>query len=358
MLLPEIISAVRIELQDTSETLYTEEELIRAIEKSISLMSRLLPKRSFIEGEIESDMIISDRVLDITNILSDYIRIEKVEYPADEEPPQFLTADVISNHLMFRTIPSLTTGDTIRIIYFDKWTPPTSTTPGNYPSHLNDAVIIGSVGQALIFKAEKYTQEAVSIIVEDEAGVSADFATYMGYAKDALDAANAAFDASLASLSSITTPLNTDAHAALDCAEVAFLAGAQFLVDGTPHINTATRGDSVGQVYGQYGGVAVGIGNGRVSAASQWIATAQAFLDESTRESAAGNGYVMEAVQRLAMVDKLLERVGDAEKTSAQLLDIAGRYLASGQAKINEMLAALGLKAEMQLNRAEAAQHS
>jgi len=357
MLLPEVISAVRIELQDTSEVLYTDEELIRAIEKSVSLMSRLLPRRTFVEDTIETAMIVSDRVLDISDILSDYIRIEKVEYPADEESPQFLTTDVIDNYLMFRTVPSLTAGDTIRIIYFSKWTPPTSTAPGNYPTHLNDAVIIGSVGQALIFKAEKYTQEAVSVI-ESETDISDDFTAYMGYAKDALDAANAAFDASLTSLSSITTPLTTDAHTALDCAEAAFLAGAQFLVDGAPYINTATRGDSVGQIYGQYGSVAAGIGNGRVNAASQWIATAQAFLDESTRESAAGNGYVMEAVQRLAMVDKLLERIGDTEKTSAQLLDISGRYLASGQAKINEMLAALGLKAEMQLNRAEFAQHS
>jgi len=48
------------------------------------------------------------------------------------------------------------------------------------------------------------------------------------------------------------------------------------------------------------------------------------------------------------MIDRELEVATRRETAAARYLDAAGRYLASGQAKINEFLGALGFRPEMQ----------
>ena len=113
-------------------------------------------------------------------------------------------------------------------------------------------------------------------------------------------------------------------------------------------------------------------GNGFVAIANAWEAKAG-------RQSTIGNSYVNEAVQRLAIISRLLEEysteadVSNQEvsyyvaqaNTATQLMNIsvqylstAGRYLASGQAKINEMLSALLNKPEMMLQKAAAEQRT
>jgi len=227
MILSEMLTSLRIELQDAGEPqLWEDDELIRAIEKSVSLMSRLLPKRSIVETtlvraftgetltiaantgtllykpikvgsvaitgktldtdyrinyitgivtEIGSNLPDTDytvgyeldlQMLDISSLLSDYIKIERIEYPAGNSPPSLVTADVFGDFLVFRGNVSLTENDHLRIIYLGRWTIPSLDTEGDYPSNLNDAVIIGSSGQALINKAEKYTQLSASTVTD------------------------------------------------------------------------------------------------------------------------------------------------------------------------------------------------
>jgi hypothetical protein len=331
--------------------LYSDDELTRAVEKSISLMSRLLPKRTYVEAALTAPMIISTHLLDISPFLSDFIRIDRIEYPANESPPEFLTADIMKTHLLFREDPTLTVGNTIRIIYYSKWTAPTLIANGDYPSHLDNAIIVGSTGQALIFKSEKYLQLAAAAASETAVTITTDVTDLITLAKAALASASAAFASSLV-LTNVATPLG-GAVTDLSSASSALSTALGYLNSGLAYINAATRGDRVADNYGSYGDVGSRIGTAYVQAASQNAAIAQAYLDSSTRQGAAGNGYVQAASQYVALISKLLDTSGETSTITTQLLDVSGRFLASGQAKINEMLAALGTRVEMQSQRSD-----
>lgn len=224
MLITDLLSNIRIELQDRDSDLWQDDELVRAVEKAVSHMSRLLPKRNVVETTLvrtiasetltissstgtlaykpvkvdsltitgktldtdytvdyltgivtEIGSLLPDTdytaayeldpyMLDISSLLSDYIKIERVEYPAGGSPPTHVTSDVFGEFLVFRGDTSLTDDEHLRIVYLGKWTAPDLDTDGDYPSHLNNVIIIGSSGQALIFKAEKYTQLSASTI--------------------------------------------------------------------------------------------------------------------------------------------------------------------------------------------------
>jgi len=162
-LLNKLISDIRIEVGDRASDIWQEDEIIRAIQKSVSLMSRLIPKRTMVEGQLDSTWIKDGNYLDISELLDDYIKIERVEYPAGQSPPQVLTCEPVGKYLQFRGIPYLTTGETLRIVYLSTWKQPTISEPGDYPSHLNDVIVIGASGQALIYKAEHYVNESANI---------------------------------------------------------------------------------------------------------------------------------------------------------------------------------------------------
>ena len=222
MTLAEMITALEIEVANT--TLWTDADWTRAVNKTVNLMSRMIPKRSIVEakitreytsetlvittntgtlahkpvkkgsltitGEVEgtdynvnyltgvvteigslladgnytASYELDDQSYNLVEVsLTDYIKIESIEYPVGENPKATgVTFDVVGNVIVLRGKTTFTEDDFIRITYLEKWTPP-ATAAGNYPTHLDDVVIIGSVGQALLQKAEKYTQEAYTL---------------------------------------------------------------------------------------------------------------------------------------------------------------------------------------------------
>ncbi len=223
MTLAEMIAALDYELQDTG-TLWSDAERTRAIQKTVNLMSRLIPKRSVVEGiitrtissealtiasstgtlahkpikkgsltitgEVEgTDYTVNYRTGVVTEVgslladgaytanyeldsqmynlsevsLTDYIKIESIEYPVGDTPISKPTFDVIDGFIVLRGSEVFTEDDHIRITYLKKWTAP-ATAAGDYPTHLDDIVIIGSAGQCLIYKAELYVQSAVTIL--------------------------------------------------------------------------------------------------------------------------------------------------------------------------------------------------
>ncbi|MBU1307897.1 MAG: hypothetical protein KKF33_20525 [Alphaproteobacteria bacterium] len=354
MYLPEMLAALRTELQDTAEDIYTPDELLRAIEKCISLLARFIPKRDIVETTLvrtitdetltiasstgtlackpikvgsvvmtgktldtdyrinyltgvvteigsllpDTDYTVSYKLdphmLNISSLLPDYIRIERYEYPAGDSPPTLITGDVFGDFIVFRGDVTLTEDYHLRIVYLGRWTAPTPTAAGDYPSHLDDTIIIGSTGQALIFKAEKYVQEAKTLLSTAET-----------------------------TLASMTAPLG-DADAALDEVGAEIAAGKSYLETGNSLINAATWGDRVGENYAVYAATLM----------------------------AAANTYVAEAVQRANIASEYQNKGSQEVAIALQLLTIAGRYLSSGQAKINEFLLLLGLKPEFQTSKA------
>jgi len=248
MKLPEIRDAVRIELQDLDSSMFSDGELDKAVERTVSIMSRLIPDRAVVEivvpkevtdetltvsdgsGQLatypvrngtltirntvtgtasveNTDYFVnyitgevtgvahdtgtgyaytatytpSDSYINISNLVSKIIKIEKVEYPMGTYP-----AFEHLGELLKLKEESLSQNDKLRITYITPYIPPTVIEDGSYPLHLDAAVIIGASAKALISKARKYLFKALS--------ESEDSETAAGNAKEAIDGATAALN--------------------------------------------------------------------------------------------------------------------------------------------------------------------
>ena len=384
-----MIEDMRIELQDTNEILYTNDDLIRGIHKSVSLMSRLLPKRVITTQTLTNDMIYTPYMLDISSFLTDFIRIERVVYPvgSSEEAPENPTFDPIYPYLILRKDLSLIADKSIQIVYLSKWTPPKPEAIGDYPEHLDDSIIIGASGQALIYKAEKYVQLAAASIDKDidtldaiEAVVLATpptLTTYLEAVTTYLGKADTKFLTQLAAQIAAGALMESGGITVMSNVTGLISSGSGFLSTGAPFINDATRGAKVGETYGQYSQACAAL-----AAIAERLSGSYASYDNSranfaSAEVNAGIGHVNQAVQVVATMSRLIElynsnlRANEItlqqqlrnieasrgyETATKQYLEVAGRYLASGQAKINEFLAGLGIKPEFYAQKFSAEQ--
>lgn len=408
MLLFDVISNIRIEVQDADAEVFTADDLTRAVEKSVALMGRAIPKKAIVETTLSrsitgetltialdtgtllykpikqgSEAIVDGssvtktrdtdytidyltgivteigtnlpnaeytvayaldlQLLDISSILSDFIRIEKVEYPATEFPPFDL---VTREFLSIKGDTTLTSKKQLRIIYLDAWTAPTASADGDYPEHLNDAVIIGSAGQALLFKAEKYLQQVITLYEEADTELDS-VAAQVTAAIEAIVLAETAFSDAKTTLGGADTPIG-DADSAADKVTTEVAAAKDFLTDGKPLINVATRGDTVGQTYGLYANSQTALANTYISEAVQRLAIAGEWLRKAGQEEGIGANYLNDATQRLNIAKTYFDKSARKEALATQYLSASGRYLASGQAKIDQFLAMLGTRVEFQ----------
>lgn len=427
MILNEMISALRIELQDTTPASYIwdEDDLIRAIKKSVSLMSRLLPQRAIVETtlvrtitdealtitdntgtltykpikvgsvditdktldtdyrvnyltgvitEIGSNLtdsppnytvsyVLDPHMLDISSLLPDYIKIERYEYPAGDAPPTLITGDVFGDFVVFRGDITLSEDRHLRIIYLGRWTPPTPSAEGSYPVHLDSAVVIGSAGQALIFKAEYYVQEAASALSDLTAPT---LHVFTNPSAPNLPSAPTAPDAPSLSFS--------DTETALGAVASEITAAKAHHTTGAALINVGTRGEDCGKIYGEYAAALVRAAEARATEAvmrariqedavalyASEVASYGSDVNQYANEVSGTIGKYREQIQgegtavaaNNAMIAKFVAQANEQEMKARKFLEIAGRYLASGQAKINEFLVSLGLKAEFPTSKA------
>jgi len=385
-LLNKLISDVRLEIADKDRSFWdTDDEIIRAIEKTVSLMSRLLPRKGVVTEELEESWIEGNYV-DISELLPADGRlgdaIHRVEYPVGRTPPELIPVEVMGNYLWLKTNVPIRAGESIRIIYQGTWTPPTIAAPGNYPPHLDSVVVIGAAGQALIFKAEHYTNlsavtvekalktldELIEIEFPDAPDPeTGDLSYFIGKAKDTLVKAQSAFGTALATLGGMSSYLSSGADR-IGLLPSAVSAARGHMSTGAPLINKVTIGDKVGETYGAYAINEISIARESVQSGVAYAQLAGAVEAKAGRESIIANGYIQEAVQHLAaikhhlsifesevslnrnkveMYRAQLESMSRENNIPSQYLAIAGRCLASGQAKINEFLAALGYKPEL-----------
>lgn len=417
MNLTEMMNEMRHELQEETGALYSATDLTRAIQKSVSLMSRLIPKRAVVETtvvrkitdetltiasntgtltykpvkvgslvitgktldtdyrvnyltgvvtEIGSNLPDTDYtanyeldplMLDISSLLSDYIKVERMEYPAGNSPVSVATFDVVGDFVVLRgSNLSFTENEHARLTYLGRWTAPLVSTDGDYPSHLDDAIIIGSVGQALIFKAEKYVREAATLIGTSNTTLGS-IGTPVSAASTALGSAMSAFAAAISTLTGIGTP-QSNAGTALGKVAAEVAAGKTFLTSGAPYIITANVATDPAGNYQRYATAQAQLAAGYANEAAQNFAFVGTYIAKSTREAAAGTGYVQEAIQRLSMCRTYLDKSVREEALATRYLEIAGRYLASGQAKINEFLISLGFKPEITYQKASPEQRT
>lgn len=346
-LLDKLISDVRVEVGDTAKERWQNDEIIRAIEKTVSLMSRLIPNKASVEIEVTDDKGGGTQRLDISGDLPNFIRVERLEYPYNQTPPTLPAFNLIGKTIYLTGTDKFLTGRYARVIYICHWTPPTPTATGSYPIHLNDAVVIGASGQALIFKAEHFVNVAATTLANASTVLSgSDLSTVLTAVGTALDSAKTSFAASIATLGSLSTPQGS-ANTALGKVAAEVAAGKAYLETGDDFINSPNRGDKVGATYAQYAEEQLRLAGAYKEEADGYLTLVNSYIEKATRESIAGTGYTTEAAQRVAHVDRLLVQSERNEAIAVHYLEVAGRYLASGQSKINEFLAALGFKPEL-----------
>ena len=428
MLLPELLSSMRVELHDTGTTpVFEDEELNRGVLKTCSLMSRLLPRRLMTETYLvrtitsealtiatstgtlaykpirKGSLTITGKVvdvdyrvnlvtgviteigarltdgayvatyeldtsmLDLSTLLTDCIKLERVEYPAGNTPPTFPTFDQYGDMLVLRANNVLAENEKLRLIYLARWTPPTPTVSGNYPSHLNDAVIIGSVGQTLIYRAEYYVQQAGSVLA------TLTPPTAYVVVKPTSPTMPVAPTAPTA-----PTLTYTDFDTAIALVSTEILAAKAHITSGAALVNVAPRGADPAGVYAKYADSVFSAANTRVNEALAQLRKIEEDLGkyqaQVTSYGSDVNAYAnnisgltgihrteneiesSEVANYTAQVNKYIAQIQEQDMKAKNYLEVAGRYLASGQSKINEFLIMIGLRTEFNMNKASAEQ--
>jgi len=350
--LDKLISDIRIEINDKNKTVWIDDEIIRSIEKTVSLMSRLTPKRAIIETTIvrdindetltiasstgtlaykpikpgsvvmtgktldtdyrinyltgvvteigsllpDTDYTVSydldDHMFDLSTLLTDYIKLERVECPVGDDPLTLVAFDVFGDFLVLRgSANTLDEDKHLRIIYLKKWTMPTPSADGDYPSHLDDVVVVGSSGQALIYKAENCVNNCVTNItavatkLAEIDGLSLTLSTLTAPTAPTLtfpdppasptvsdvtaptaptlESLSAPTDYSLSQPSSPSLPSAPSApsapslsftavETALAAVATEITAAKAHITSGAALVNTGTRGEGVAATYGDY----------------------------------------------------------------------------------------------------------
>jgi len=333
MKLAEIINALRIELQDEDATTFSEGELERCITKTVSLMSRLIPKRCVIEKTYPNNVtaeslviasgkatttykpikyasevitksgvtyvrgtnysidyttgivtVITDMddetysiaysldssALDISDIATKLITIDRLEYPVGDSPSSYPTFNLIGDILFLSGSDSFSAGKHLRISYNGVYDPPSEQLEGTYPQHLDEAVIIGACASALLAKARYYLYQAAKVAVESDTET----------ASSTVD-----ITAALAALAKVG-----------DCLDLA----EGYLASGDGLINAVTAGQDVGATYATYANQECGI-------ASQYISEATALLNAATAKMTKSQRKESETQNYLSVVQKMMD---------------------------------------------------
>ncbi len=428
--LAQMLVAMQVELEiDDSGAIFSDALLTRGVVKSVALMSRQIPKIAITEHRLERKITgetltiasntgttsfkpirvgtlkipdkkentdysvnhmtgvvteigallpdadytiayeLDPQILDLSTFLTDYMRIERIEYPAGLTPPNLVKAgDIFESFMFFNDDINLTTNEIIRITYRTVWAEP-GASAGDYPPSLDTPIIIGAIGQALISKAELYTQTAKSEI--DLANAAADsmatplaaIATALGKVALYLET-NGTTDNANDVLSNITdniANLRTRIYAALDTHST-YVTGAtnpsakQYLDDGDAYLLATTDADQVPQKHAQYAQMALSLYKSLVEEAVVRLNALRSYIEEAGGWSDIAKTFIAEGSQRIVEVNSWAIQAGVYSSNSVNYLNLAGRYLASGQAKINEMLIMLGLKPEYNMYKSSAGQ--
>lgn len=165
-------SDLRKDLADTGETEWEATELERAIEKSLADLSRFVPRELIFDLTltstiIEDDVMIDlDDYIDVTDCMSGFIRVNRVEYPTGQVPQHFVSFEVFGHMLMITgdvesgTQQTLSAGDTLRIYYDAPHVMAEDDLPGTCPPFLDNTVLLAASAYAMFQKALDYIHQS------------------------------------------------------------------------------------------------------------------------------------------------------------------------------------------------------
>ena len=325
------------------------------------------------DGAYTATYTVDPKRIDLTTNIPDPIKITRIEYPVGDQPPTYLGGyDWVFNTIILHGNDLLGDGRNYRIYYDSKWIGATASVDGDYPEHLDDAVVIGAAGQVLIIKAEKYVQssvtelELVNAAADSMATPLADINVDLDKVALYLETNDTTDNAKdvLANISDDINALRTAISTALDLSST-YLTNANtdpsakfYLTTGDDKIITVNVADNVAENYANYARTSIQIYNSLIAEANIRLSNLRSYIEEAAGWTEMGDTFIKEATQRIAEVNAWSVQADKYRTTSQEYLNIAGRYLASGQAKINEFYVMLGFKPEIRGTQSSSGQAS
>ena len=309
--------------------------------------------------------------INIAAIITDLIRVSRVEYPADRIPQQFVSYSIwddfmyIGSQKVGESQTQITDREHIVIYYDKKHTAPATATAPTYPGFMDEVACIGAGAYALFVKALQFEHQAVTDLASMRtalgsiAAIHTLTATALGkvttYATD-MDTALDAFITNIAHattalgkvdtylagasestkflLAKITTDaaeLRTAIETALD-GVATYLTGAsapstkKYLDDGDAFINTVNVGSDVAENYANYAATCVGLANGLISEATVRLANLRAYIEQANGYTTIAEGFIAEGSQRSVVAEAFIsEANGRYNMCQAFLGEAAGR---------------------------------
>ncbi len=307
-------------------------------------------------------------------------RIQRVQYPVDLIPQQFVAFNIIGD---FMYVAGKVTGQSqeeladkkhIAIYYERRQMPPSEYSPGSYPDVLDEVIAIGAAGYALLTEAQQLEQQAATDLatLRTELGltdaihtkVSAALVKVALYletnettdnAKDILanitdDAAElrtkiiVAQDAIATYLGKVST---TDLDASTPDSAIEALKKYEDKIDG---LNVGAR---VGELGADYARAWADIANARVNAAlgfaqeaSIRLSNLRSYIEEAGGWIGMGQTFIAEAQSGIAEINSHLAEAGQWTETVNGDLVLADRFRAEGLTRLNEFHQIMRNKAE------------
>ena len=313
--------------------------------------------------------------IDLSKIIDDLIRVDRVEYPAGQVPQKHASLEMWGNVLTiaggFESQAEASDAEHVVVKYYASHSPPNAQSPGSYPSYLDCTVELAASAYALFVKALQYEHQAVT----DLASARTIFDVTTGtinkattgthaLAKIAMDKAAVLLTASTgkidAALTKVALYLETNdttdnakdvlANITDDVAELrtkiisaedainSFLdevdtsdlglatAGAEgLLATGDDLINAVNVGENVPGLYAAFSGARVAIATARTNAALGYaqevaarLSNLRSYIEESSAWMQMGNTFIAEAVQLIsqanAAISEAMGRVSEIDR--------------------------------------------
>lgn len=275
-------------------------------------------------GEVDCHITYKKDVLgiDLSDIITNMIRVVRVEYPVDQVPQQFVSFNIWND---FMYIGSQKTGESqaqltdkkhVAIYYEKPHTAPLAAAAPSYPAFLDEVICIGAAAYALLMMALKYEHQAVTDIA------------YVDTALDKIAAEMTALDGELTAAAGVWS----DENSVLSIVEGALDEGVGYLEDGTSKINTVNVGDNVPELYRDYANVMAAFAERYFLVARAWEQKRADLLTEAARYIDKGDAWTAEAQGRIS--------------NAGLYLEIAMRWRQEGLERRNEFWSILRDKSE------------
>jgi len=170
----QLVYDLRTDLGDIAETEWDAVELIRALERANSDLSRFLPRELIFDLALTSTIIEDDVMIDLSDYIDEddgmegFIRVHRVEYPTGQVPQSFVSFDVFGQMLIITGMAEsagqqqLKAGDTIRIYYDAPHVLADDDEPGTCPPFLENTMIMAASAYALFQRALDMIHQADS----------------------------------------------------------------------------------------------------------------------------------------------------------------------------------------------------